>query len=248
MKLVKNLKFNYHLKTLTSGLHNIENLDSIELVKEQIESNQHTVNHLKKMISEDTELKQQILFNQNNDDFTYQFLTNRHYYLQFFTDKNFESAFNLYYTLSVTSITPFEKAQYGLGAVEALSQIKSQYMNAEKWVEYKKKYHYVENSLFLSLSDISKKTDIVGLHGNIKEENYNSIRTNLAYLAFLENDLNKVQTLLDEQTEQYGHATVFYKECEESSQIWFTQSINYDKNMDFKNYISSQIKKVKNKP
>lgn len=231
MSIINNLKFQYHLKTLTAGTYELEQEQDVNKIEHLIEKNEKNIVAIQKYVKEN-KLNKDLLTEE--EELHYLFLINKNEYMKNYYEKDYEKAFHINYALSLTSLNTFHKSHYLLASLESLNQIKSQYVSLEKWFIYKKKYNAVENDIINRIPLIFNFS--IGKHGSLKDTSYNNSRLSLAYLHFLEQNTDISQALIQEQSQKYGQATILYKETEEAPMGWLngnpfsTEFIDFIKN------------------
>lgn len=249
MSVINNLKFQYHLKTLTAGIYELEQEMNVEKIPSLIEKNEKNIHAIEKYVN-DNKLNEKFIL--EDDDLHYLFLINKHEYMKNYYEKNYNKAFNNNYSLFLTSINSHHKSHYLLASLESLTQIKSHYLSLGKWFVYKKKYDSLENNIMEQTPFLFNLE--IGEHGSLKNTTYNNSRLSLAYLHFLEQNTDISKILIQEQFQKYGQATVIYKETEEQKSGWLNnerysqQFIDYlNDNLSIENKNSLQTK-PKNRP
>jgi hypothetical protein len=243
MSIINNLKFQYHLKTLTAGIYELEQECDVDKVEHLIEKNKKNITAIQKYVKEN-KLNKDLLTEE--EELHYLFLINKNEYMSNYYEKNYEQAFHTNYALSLTSLNTFHTAHYLLASLESLNQIKSQYVSLEKWFIYKKKYNNVENEIINRIPLIFDLS--IGKHGSLKDTSYNNSRLSLAYLHFLEQNTDISQYLIKEQSQKYGQAKILYKETEEAPMAWLNNNNFSSEFINFVNNTFTPKKKEKIKP
>lgn len=240
MKFIKNLKLSYQLKQLATHLHEVD-MAQDDNINVALSKALKIIHQTKDAIASDHELKKELLFTQNNDEQSFVFLANRAKFLVKFVEMDFEDAFNGAYTLAVTAQSLVHRANFSLSALEALEQIKIDYLDTDNWIAYKSKYQTCEQTLFDLCENILSNSDIVGKHGSLTINNYNSLRMAFARLAWLDGNQTAALELIHAQVQQYGKERVEQIETEHSGQQWYFDTVNHEKLTQWEHFLITQL-------
>ena len=247
MKFIKNLRLSYQLKQLATHLHEVD-MAQDDNINVALGRALKIIAQTKDAINNDMELKRELLFTQNNDDQSFVFLANRVKFMVKFVEMDFEDAFNSAYTLAITSQSQIHQANFTLSALEALEQIKIDYLQTDNWISYKSKYQTCEQTLFDLCEPLLDNASLVGKHGSLTIQNYNPLRGAFARLAWLDGNHTAAVDLLHAQVEQYGKERVEQLETEHSAQQWYFDTVNQEKLTEWEHFLITQLNpKVKRK-
>lgn len=244
MKIIDDLKKMYYINSLEKGTNQINQIDNWDKLQKQLEKNLQYVDDIKDFLLEDPKAKQ-ILREHPTLGVQVNYLLNFNQYVYHFASKDFENAFFLASGLTQTTSLQSGKAIFANWALDALGQIKTNYIKDDDWLQYNLRFNQIEEDLINICNNTEMIKPIVYQNKDTSATanmtvQYHGIHCAIAYLKFLDQDYVVATEHLEKQKTLFGSQEVIKNETDKTP-LWFYDMIDENKKKEFTTFLISVI-------